>query len=130
MSKSPDSCRWIIRPHWTDGYRIGVLEIGKTQYATSLSRKFESNGLHWQTWKLVKDRGECYQVTISPEGSGQCDCPDAHYRDGEHRCKHVRAVRAAMAWLVEQDAKEFQKCPSLQCGKTTSSDGPCQTPSQ
>jgi hypothetical protein len=81
-------CKWVV-PIGPVSH-TGVLEINRTVYTvTVLYLDGRTAG-----YQLEKLGGPVYDIdATAPEW--RCDCPDAIYRERE--CKHVRAVRAALA---------------------------------
>jgi hypothetical protein len=81
------TCRWV-RPIGPAG--TGVLAISQVCYTiTILKNRGRTSG-----YRLEKLDGAVYDVDTERE-SWTCDCPDATYRERE--CKHVKALRAALA---------------------------------
>lgn len=109
-----DVCQWITRPkkssdqpgHWTA--RVAI--CGDVY---DLTHSFaESEGFYWDVYDLHK---QCvggpkhHRLTVGPDGE-RCDCEHATYRpreDGHKACRHVRAVRALMAWLEQRELAEY-----------------------
>jgi hypothetical protein len=81
-------CRWILPIEGT----AGVLAINGTAYAVTV---LEDRGAVIG-YRLQKAGGSPYDIN-STANPWTCDCPDALYRQRE--CKHVLALRAALAVL-------------------------------
>jgi hypothetical protein len=81
------TCRWIL-PIGETG--TGVLEINGTAYEVTVFK--EEGGV--AGYRLQKFNGPAYDIDARLD-QWTCDCPDATYRERE--CKHVKALRAALA---------------------------------
>ncbi len=107
-TKTNNVCRWIVRPSLTStGWGRAVLAINGTPYrAECMFCPDGDTGLIHQVIDLRKMDGTHYRVIFDPSGDVSCDCQSATYRDGP--CKHGRAVRASLDWLVRLEAAEFE----------------------
>jgi hypothetical protein len=81
------TCKWVL-PIGETG--TGVLAINGTDYTVTVLR----NQDRVTGYRLQKLDGTVYDIDAGREQWG-CDCPDATYR--ERQCKHVKALRAALA---------------------------------
>jgi hypothetical protein len=90
------ACRWLARPNARrEG---GVLSVNGTAY--EVFPLFDDNAL--VGYRLVKADGTMYDVGVAGPHGWTCDCPDATFRpERPGGCKHVRALRAALAALAQ-----------------------------
>jgi hypothetical protein len=90
------SCRWLTKPN--AHHEGGVLQINGTDY--EVFPLFDDQIR--VGYRLVKADGTMYDVgTAEPHGR-TCDCPDATYQpERPGGCKHVKALRAALAALAK-----------------------------
>jgi hypothetical protein len=84
--------QWVVSIGKVSG--VGVLDINGAVYTVTL--------LHLDgrviAYRLEKLDGATYDIDATgPQWT--CDCPDATYRQRE--CKHLRAVRAALAAVAQ-----------------------------
>ena len=86
------TCRWVLPIGIAD---TGVLAINGTNYTVTVLRS--PNGV--EGYRLGKTDGTVYDIAATTE-RWACDCPDATYRQRE--CKHVAALRAALAVAGKQ----------------------------
>jgi hypothetical protein len=89
------TCRWISKPNRR--HEGGVLRINGTAY--EVLPLYDGEAL--VGYRLLKPDGAMYDLdTTAPHGWG-CDCPDATYHpERPGGCKHVKALRAALAALA------------------------------
>jgi hypothetical protein len=81
-------CKWVVPIGEASG--VGVLDINGTVYTVSVLNLYgQLTG-----YRLEKLDGPTYDLDATAE-PWRCDCPDATYRNRE--CKHVKALRAALA---------------------------------
>src|SRR5438270_13273009 len=88
-------CRWITKQNaHHDG---GVLAINSTAYEVLPVY----DGAALAGYRLLKADGAMYDIgTAGPHG-WTCDCPDATFHpERPGGCKHVQALRAALAALA------------------------------
>jgi hypothetical protein len=86
------TCKWVL-PIGEVG--TGVLSINGVSYTTTVLKDQD----RVTGYRLQKFDGMVYDIDASREQWG-CDCPDATYRERE--CKHVKALRAALAVAGQQ----------------------------
>src|SRR5690349_14876320 len=84
------SCRWLTKPNAEQAG--GILAINGTAY--EVLPLYDGTAL--VGYRLLKADGRMYDL---PADLSRCDCPDATYRERE--CKHVKALRAALAALAK-----------------------------
>jgi hypothetical protein len=70
----------------TSNHRRLILEIGDRDYRVSPIEL----GWHAKAFELRKHDGTTYHATQARDGSHECDCPDATFR--QRRCKHLAAL--------------------------------------
>jgi hypothetical protein len=86
------TCKWVL-PIGETG--TGVLAINGTDYTVTVLR----NQDRITGYRLQKLDGTVYDIDAS-QLDWRCDCPDSTYRERE--CKHVKALRAALAVAGQQ----------------------------
>lgn len=101
--------RWLDLPVRVRDFEIGTLRVNDVEYVVTLPA--DRSGA-----RLTKDRATVYHVDLA---KGECDCPDAQYR--KRACKHVLAVRAAVATLTPAALPTVAspEQPCLTCGDAT-----------
>jgi hypothetical protein len=92
------TCRWLSKPN--PDHSGGVLQINGAAYEL-LPLFADDDGKVLVGYRLLKADGAMYDVeTAGPRGS-TCDCPDVTFHpERPGGCKHVAAVRAALAQLA------------------------------
>jgi hypothetical protein len=91
-------CRWISKPN--PDHSGGVLQINGTAYEL-LPLFADDDGKVLVGYRLHKAGGGLYDVDMSGPRGWTCDCPDATFHpERPGGCKHVAAVRAALAQLA------------------------------
>ncbi len=86
-------CRWLVKPNAY--YEGGVLTINGTGY--ELLPLYDGDALVGH--RLLKADGAMYDLPADLSG---CDCPDhCHHPERPGGCKHMAALRAALAALAK-----------------------------
>jgi hypothetical protein len=106
------TARWIAKPSGPTLWgRLSITNVNNktTEYDFEAIREGEKI----VGFGLVKDDDEIYDIEITRYG-WQCNCPDACWSDRE--CKHVKAIRAALAHLGinvpnPEEIKHAPSCP-------------------
>ena len=88
-------CRWLSKPN--AHHEGGVLQVNGTAYeALPLL-----DGETLVGYRLLKADGTMYDVETAGPHGWTCDCPDATFHpERPGGCKHVNALRAALAALA------------------------------
>src|SRR5262249_25700384 len=88
--RASGSCKWVLP---IDAVGTGALAINGQQYAVTVLRS--TAGI--TGYRLHKPDGTAYDVCTT-EDTWTCDCADAtHHPERPGGCKHVAALRAALA---------------------------------
>lgn len=103
-AKPADVCRWLKRPQ--NG--VGYLQINETQYRISEQEYTICDSWAGRLWWLSQGDGTVYQIAQDRDGDLCCDCASSIYNGDGKNCKHIRAIRAAYAWLEEMEKAEAE----------------------
>jgi hypothetical protein len=70
-----------------------------------------------QGYGLAKDDDEIHSIDVTAGFGWTCDCPDHQFRNRE--CKHIKAVRAALAKCGQMPAAPQRQQPTPKAEKTS-----------
>jgi hypothetical protein len=118
-----NSVHWLRRPQVAEcGWRHALLGLDGAVYHARCEFAGGESGVVFQVVDLKRlDTGTEYRLTIG-HGDDQCSCPHKQYRGCE--CKHLAGVKAALAYLEEQERLEWEAEVALAALDTDTSPAP------
>jgi hypothetical protein len=105
--------RWLRRPQVRpQGWGFALLAIDHSVYKAEASWAAAEAGVAFQFVDLTRvDTGDVYHLTLG-HADDQCSCPHQQFRGVV--CRHLAAVRAALAWLETRERAEWELAAALQ----------------
>ncbi len=115
------TAKWLTRPSsdWEQPARLQIAvrtSKGAVIANYAVSPIYSDGGANFGGqmvgYRLEKEdeQGEVYDIDLTPPWGATCTCPDFHFRDTHaqtpdaRECKHLAALRAALAALTDRAA--------------------------
>jgi hypothetical protein len=107
-----NSVFWLRRPVVAAcGWRHALVGIDGAVYHAACEFAAGESGVVFQVVDLKRlDTGAGYRLVVG-HGDDTCSCPHRTYRGCE--CKHLAGVKAALAYLEEQERLEWEAAVAL-----------------